>query len=220
MLDSFLVPAMFPFTVALCIMLLICVTEVLGMLFGLSAFGLVDQIMPEIDADIDGDVAADGFGAGWLNWLCIGRVPALVLFVAFLTAFGLAGFVLQSSTHWILGWYLPVPIACVGAVVVGLPPTRWLALGLAKVMPKEETEAVSTGSFIGKVAIVIGGVARRDVPAQAKLRDVHGQTHYVLVEPDDPDQAFENGTEVILLDQKSGIRFTAIRNESVLLSTT
>ena len=70
------------------------------------------------------------------------------------------------------------------------------------------------------MAVVIGGVARRDVPALAKLRDVHGQTHYVLVEPDEPDQAFEQGTEVILTDQKSGIRFTAIRNESDLLSST
>ena len=220
MLGSYLAPAMFPFTVALCVMLLICATEVLGMLFGLSAFGLVDKLMPEIDADVDGDVAADGFGSGLLNWLCVGRVPALVLVVAFLTAFGFAGFVLQSSTHWMLGSYLPLPIASAGAVFLALPPTRWLALGFAKVMPKEETEAVSTRSFVGKVAVVIGGVARRDVPAQAKLRDVHGQTHYVLVEPDEPDQAFEQGTEVILTDQKSGIRFTAIRNESDLLSST
>lgn len=226
MLDGLFVPALFPFTVALGLMLLIGLTEALGMLFGLSAFGLVDQIMPEMDASIDADVAADaelggdGFLSGLLGWLCVGRVPVLVLLVAFLTAFGLTGIMLQSTMHWVVGSHVPALIAAAGALFLALPPTRWMALGLAKIMPKEETEAVSTRSFVGKVAVVIGGVARRGVPAQAKLRDVHGQMHYVLVEPDDPDQAYGQGTEVILTSQTSGIRFTAIRNENALLSTT
>ena len=226
MLDGIFAPALFPFTVALGLMLLVGLTETMGMLFGLSAFGLVDQLMPDMEADAgtelagDGDLGGDGFLAGLLGWLCVGRVPVLVLLVAFLTAFGLIGIVLQSAVHWVIGSYLPALLAAAGALLLSLPPTRWMALGLEKVMPKEETEAVSSRSFVGKVAIVIGGVARRGVPAQAKLRDAYGQLHYVLVEPDDPEQAYEQGTEVILTTQMSAIRFTAIRNDNAMLSTT
>lgn len=186
--------------------------------------------MPDfgIDADLDLDIDADagpaapGGGQGvfiqFLGWLCIGKVPFLVLLVAFMTAFGLAGILLQSLTAGLFGTYLPALFASLAALFLALPPTRWLALGLAHLIPKEETEAVSSRSFVGRVATITHGIARRDIPAEAKLRDPHGQMHYVLVEPDADDDAFQPGTEVLLISQTSAIRFRAIPNENVLLS--
>ncbi len=221
MLEGVFNPAIWPFTVALCMMLLIALTEALGMLIGITAMGFADQLLPEIDmdADADADVAGgDGLVSGVLGWLCVGRVPLLVLLVAFLTAFGLVGISLQSVVHALVGGYLPVVIAAVLALLLALPPTRWIALGLARIMPQEETEAVSTRSFIGKIAVITGGVARRGMPAQAKLRDEHGQMHYVLVEPDADDGALDMGAEVLLISQVDGGRFHAIGNDNALLS--
>jgi hypothetical protein len=44
-----------------------------------------------------------------------------------------------------------------------------------------------------------------------KLRDMHGRTHYVLVEPDLADDTFEEGAAVLLV-KKNGARYMGIRN--------
>lgn len=219
MLDGVLAPALAPFSIAIGVMLLIALTEAMGMLIGVSAAGLLDQLAPEIDVDADADVSVDGpdgaeAGAlsAVLGWMCVGKVPLLVLLVALLTMFGLTGFILQAGTNAVAGAHLPLVLAVPAALLVALPPTRWLALGLAKAMPKEETEAVSSRTFIGKVAVITRGVASDGVPAEAKLRDAHGQMHYVLVEPDTTDAQFPSGTEVLLISQSSAIRFRAIEN--------
>ncbi len=224
MIESLLAPALAPFSIALGVMLLIALTEAMGTLFGISPSGLVDQLLPDIEGDIDIDTdgnvsgAPDGFLSELLGWLCIGKVPLLVLLVAFLTAFGIAGLIIQSAMKSLAGFHLPVFVAVGAAFFVAMPPTRWLALGFAHVMPKEQTEAVSTRSFVGKVAVITRGVARKGVPAEAKLRDVHGQIHYVLVEPDEADMSLEQGSEVLLTSQSSAIRFKAILNDNALMS--
>jgi hypothetical protein len=229
MLNGLLTPPLAPFAVALGIMLFIALTEAVGTLFGASPSSLLDQILPDldtaadIDMDVDGGPGTAGGGQGMLSqllgWLCIGKVPILILLVAFLTAFGLAGILFQSLISGVFGAYLPALFASIVALILALPPTRWFALGLARLMPKEETEAVSSRSFVGRVATITRGIARRDIPAEAKLRDVHGQMHYVLVEPDADDAAFQPGAEVLLISQSSAIRFRAIPNENVLLSS-
>jgi hypothetical protein len=40
---------------------------------------------------------------------------------------------------------------------------------------------------------------------------VHGRTHYVLVEPDLPNERFEEG-DAVLLVKKNGARYAGIRN--------
>ncbi len=100
MLTDLLVPQSLPFAIALGLMLIITLTEITGLLLGLAPSSAIDNMLPDIDMDTDADL--DGVDASntalsqVLGWLCIGRVPVLVLFVAFLAAFGLTGLVLQS----------------------------------------------------------------------------------------------------------------------------
>ncbi len=228
MFEGMLTPALAPFSIALGIMLLIALTEAMGTVFGISPSGLFDQFFPDVDVDADLEMAADaeasvepsGLLSSVLGWLCIGKVPVLVLLVAFLTAFGLSGIMLQSIAKSTIGFHFPSVIAAIIALFLALPPTRWLAIGLANVMPKEESEAVSTKTFVGKVATITRGIAKEGVPAEAKLRDVHGQMHYVLVEPDVADDEFPQGSEVLLTSQSSAIRFRAILNINALMSKT
>lgn len=136
-----------------------------------------------------------------------------MLLVIFLTAFGLIGLGLQSVAHRTLGSLLPGSFASIPAVLLGFPIVRLCGGILGKLMPKDETEAVAEASFIGRIAVVILGNASPGNPAEAKLKDKFGQTHYVMVEPDESDERFEKGTQVVLISQQGAV-FKAIRNKS------
>ena len=222
---DFLTPAVAPFTIALIIMAMLAVMEIVGLMFGMGLSGLLDSALPDFDADMDADADADApdadGAAGVLgavtSWLSIGRVPLLVLIVAFLTGFGLAGVIGQNAVKGLIGAYLPVPVAVIAALFVALPVTRHLGLALARLVPKEETDAVSRDSFVGRTAVVIRGEAKQGLPAEAKLKDRAGTVQYVLVEPDEAGASFPEGAEVILVEQKGPV-FRAIANTLPALS--
>ncbi|WP_428643172.1 YqiJ family protein [Roseibium sp.] len=196
-----------------------------------------DVEVPDFDGDVSGgalhhdiefagasaDAGTSATGQGVfsqiLGWLCIGRVPVLIILVIFLTGFGLAGYVLQSLVQTISGWLLPGIVASAGAFAAALPFTRVSALGLSKVMPRDESDAVSRRTFVGKPARIVQGNAKKGLPAQARLRDQAGQSHYLLVEPDVDDEVLEQGTDVIIVRQQ-GAHFTAIRNTNTTLTGT
>jgi hypothetical protein len=223
MIEHFLADQNLPFAVALVLMLGLAVIEGVGMLVGILLSNLVDSLLPDFDMDVDADLDAEihdpGVAMQFLGWLCIGRVPVLIIFIVFLTAFGIAGMFMQTTIHGITGAYLPSIIASPIALLCALPVTRAGGLLFAKIMPKEETEAVSRDAFVGDTAIIIRGVATMGVPAEAKLTDRHGYRHYVLVEPDEEGESFPTGTTVILTE-RMGARFRAIRNTNPMLSDT
>ncbi|WP_305986373.1 YqiJ family protein [Roseibium sp. MMSF_3544] len=194
---------------------------------------LPDLEAPDFDADLQagalpGDletVAAgtevtgpgQGIFSQILGWLCFGKVPALIILVILLTGFGLVGYVLQSLVQSVSGFLLPGIVASAVAFAGALPFTRVTALGVSKIMPKDESDAVSRRSFVGKPARVVQGHAKKGLPAQARLTDPTGQSHYVLVEPDVEGEVLEQGAEVIIVRQQ-GPHFTAIRNTNATLT--
>ena len=152
-----------------------------------------------------------------LGWLCVGRVPVLILLIAFLTVFGLSGLFVQSfladltGTAW-SGWLVSIP-----ALFIAVPSVRLFGLGMAKLIPSDETSAVSSKTFIGRVATITLGTARRRNPAQAKLHDKFGQVHYVMVEPDIRGEKFVTGDDVLIV-RKTGSVFRVIKNTSAGLT--
>ena len=209
-------PGLAPFTIALLVMGLLLFFELASTLFGASLSHLFDHAHPHLDAD-GGHDADPGALSGLLSWLYIGRAPLLILLAAFLTGFGLTGFILQSAVKALAGFYLWGWLAAIPAVIVALPFTRVVGRFFSRVMKQEESDAVSRETFIGKVAIVVRGEARKGFPAEAKLRDLTGATHYVLVEPDEENAVLSAGSEVLLVEQ-AGAVFRAIINPSRALS--
>lgn len=195
-----------PFFAALLLMLLIGLVEALGLGAG-AALG------DGADADLDGDV--DGH-ASLLNWLNVGKLPLLMLIVVFLFSFGLVGLILQQVIAGIFGrpgpWWLAAPLA----VAAALPFTRLFGRGVSKILPSDETTAVARETLVGRWATIVTGKAEVGSAAQARVRDVHGQTHYVMIEPDDAGEVFEEGSEVIIV-RHAGARFFAIQNTSASL---
>lgn len=213
-----------PFTAALTLMGLIALAEIVGALIGVMPSALLDSLLPDFDPDSGLDAEALALqqepGTGLLNsflgWLCVGRVPVLILLIAFLVSFGVTGWVVQGVALQLIGTPVWTWLAAIPALVVAIPATRWLGLALSKIMPKEETEASSVEGFVGRIATVAAATARKGMPAEAKLTDGFGQTHYVRVEPDGED-VFEPGAEVLLVKRKGSV-FRAIRNTSIALS--
>ncbi|GGC06974.1 hypothetical protein GCM10011352_36550 [Marinobacterium zhoushanense] len=203
--------ANYPFAVALVLMLIIAVLEGALVVIGLGLSQFVDALLPEVDLSIDGDAPNLGLSR-FLAWLRIGQVPVLIILVLLLMLFGLSGVALQSLMQSTLGFTLPAIVAAVPALAVALPLTRLLAGTLGKVLLKDETEAVSSASFIGQIATITLGEAREGSPAEARLRDRFGTTHYMMVEPDDG-ESYGAG-ESVLLVQKQGAVYRCIRSDN------
>lgn len=200
------------FLVAIVVMLLIVVLEAVSLFMGAGLAQAVDSILPEIDSDLDVDVDADAssFDVGRvLHWFRVGEVPVLMLFVVFLTAFGLGGLLLQSMVQMVTGLFLPGGIAAVAAFLAAVPCVRFLGGLLARYMPGDETYVLSENALIGRVATTVAGIASAGRPVQAKVTDEYGQTHYLLVEPDQGEEVFEPGEKVLLVS-KAGAVYRAI----------
>jgi membrane protein implicated in regulation of membrane protease activity len=189
MLEIIAAPANLPFSVALLVMLMIGAVEALGL--GASAVHL------DMHSDVDG-------GGDLLGWLGVGRVPLLMLLVVFLALFGLAGLAIQQFAGPLSLW-----IAVPAAVAAALPLTGLGARGLARIMPGDESTAVGLDELVGRRGTITIGTARRGSPAQARVSDVHGQVHYVMVEPYDDDHSIGQG-ETVRLDRRDGNIFIAV----------
>jgi len=195
-----------PFVAALALMLMIGAAEAVGLGGGLA--------MGDGLEGLDGDVNVET--PSLLSWINVGRLPLLMLIVVLLFAFGMTGLVGQRIVAAILGqpgpWFLAVPVA----FAVALPVTRIFGRGVARIMPRDETSAVSRDSLVGRVAVIVTGEARHANAAQARVRDQLGQAHYIMVEPDNASDVFAEGSSVLLV-RHAGAKYFAIHNTSASL---
>jgi Protein of unknown function (DUF1449) len=201
--SALLAPELWPFALAAGLMLALAVAEALALLIGVSA-------LHWHDADV-GD-HPDGAVSAALGWLHVGKVPLLVILVIFLTSFAVIGFAAQFAARALLGFFLPLPVAVALVLVIGILGVRTLGAALGRVIPKDETSAVADVSLVGRVGTIVIGTASAGKPAEARIRDEFGATHYVMVEPEEADQTFVSGTSVLLVRHISGRRFHAIQN--------
>jgi len=195
-----------PFTAATFLMLLIAIVEGIAMVVGANLSEWLQQALPDPWDDVHGPFDKV------LGWLHVGRVPFLVLLVLFLAGFAVTGFALNMVAHRFFGTWVPTIIAVPAAFFATLPIVRILGAGLARLIPHDQTFAVSFDSLVGRVATLIGGTARPGYPAQAKVTNEHGQDLYVMVEPEADGMTFQSGERVLLSKRISGSRFAAVVN--------
>jgi len=192
-----------PFGIGFALIVGIALLEGLGMLISLSPSNLLDNLIP----DIDGDGGLDRV----LGWLHLGKVPALVLLLLFLTGYTLFGYGLQMVSHGLFGSYMPALIAGLLAVPSGMATVRGLGALIAHIIPRDETSSVSEQTLLGRVGVIVGGVAKRGLAAQARVKDSHGRSHYLMVEPDLEDDVLDEGTQVLIV-RKAGAFYRCIAN--------
>ena len=225
---SFLFDAgMIPFTGALALVAGLLLVEIVMTLLGASLMG--DGAEADFDADLDagldveldadftpeGDFEADALEAdsvaptaqatGIASWLGFGEVPFILWAAGMLTAFGVTGYAIQLATLNILGSTLPAVAAAAIVLIPALRIGRWVARMLGRAVPKTETTAISRRSLGGRRGVISQGIATRGRPAQARVRDGHGNLHYVRVEPVDDDATLPQGTEVLIRDGRGPV---------------
>lgn len=234
-LDLFLTPQSFPFAVALAVVLGLFVIELAMALIGGTLLGSGGE-GPDLDMDADFDFSAeveagidlDGGGfdlegpdstdldidgpstsLGLLSWIGVQQVPFLIWLVSFLTMFGLAGLILQSTLISLFQAPLPALVAALIVLVPALALARLIATWVAQIMPKTETTATPIRALAGCHGTITQGTAARGKPAEVKIRDRHDNIHYLRVEPVRDDKVFPKGSFVVLA-RKRGNKFYVI----------
>jgi len=198
------------FSIAFGTVIALALLEGLGMLIGLSLMSLLDQFSPiDLDLELDAVIADTDLGGGGitslLGWLCLNRLPLLIWLVLFLTSFAISGYSLNFIALNINASVLPVFISTSMALVAALFLTRYLGTPLGRLLPKNESSAVSNNSFNGIIAKITIGTAKHNNPAEAALVDKFNQKHYVMVSPDNPTETFNQGDEVVLVEKQENI---------------
>lgn len=200
------------FSVSLCLMLLLGLVECLLLIIGSSSQGFLDQFVPDqlLEAHHpDVDLHAEhGFFVQLLDWLYLGRVPVLVWLIIFLTVYALFGFIVQTIFYHFTEHYFSIWVIAPASLFLCMPIVRLCAALISKILPQDETTAIHSDELIGRTAQIVLGEAKQNYPAQAKVIDQFGQTHYILVEPE-LDQIFSQGQSVILT-QRTKVGFQAI----------
>ena len=194
MLNIILAPENWMFASALCLMLMIGIVEAAG--------------LGSIGADA-GDIGGVDTDSPLIGWLSVGSLPLSIALIVLLATFGLAGFAIQQVASSWTGAPLGALPAAAASLLVAIPATRLLGGVLAKVLPGDETTAVSLDSLIGRRGRIMLGTASCDLPARARVRDAFGHSHYVLVAPHAAGEELHEGGEILLIG-RAGDAFLAI----------
>ncbi|WP_394730386.1 OB-fold-containig protein [Altererythrobacter sp. GH1-8] len=205
-------PHNMPFAAALVLMLLLAILQGVGL----------GDILDGADADFDADLEAEmggkgaGFAGGAASLLGLGRVPLMAWLAVYLFIFAGAGFGIQALADSLLGAPFERWLAALITAGLALPVTSGLVRPLGAILPKDRTTAVNVDTLLGREAVITDGTARAGSPARAKAIDQHGQSHLVMVEPEDPAQSFPAGQHVILLRKEGGQFFAATAHGTVI----
>lgn len=205
MWEFFLATQNSAFTLSLMLVAAIGLVEAVGLFCGFLATDALESCVPELTDD-----SPNGSLAKLYSWLNFGRIPVLMLVVVALTLFASFGFIFQSMSHNLFHSYIPPVFANTMSLFAAIPACRLFTGILQKIMPMDESEAVSEESFIGRMATITLGEATQTKFAEAKLKDELGKTHYIQVYPDKADETFQCGESVLIVRKQGAYYFGII----------
>ncbi|WP_271439808.1 YqiJ family protein [Pontixanthobacter luteolus] len=184
-----------PFAIALGIMALLGVLQVVG----------IGSFDADVDLDLDAGPDANavsgsaGIGGAITTLLGLGRVPLLVWLIVFLLLFALIGLSIQAFAADLTGSPLYSWLAALFSFGASVPATSLIVRPLARIIPQDETTAVSLDSLVGRRAKITNGRSAAGYPARASVRDRHGHVHYVMVEPHEGSSEMHEGDELLIV---------------------
>ena len=192
LIDHFLAPEVRPFAIAAVMIAIIGAIESLSMLIGMSLSEMMGKAL-----GFDHDSNSSFINA--LLWLNVGGVPLLIFILLALGLFSIAGFLIQDVARLVLA-PLPAAIAALAAAAVALPLLRASTREVARVIPQDESYAVSLSDLIGRVGQVVVGPLDQGLPGRVRVKDVHDNWHTVMARaaPDSP--PLQKGARVLLVD--------------------
>ncbi len=211
MWELFTHPSNIVFSISLSLMLMFAALECILLLLGGGSQHIFEQFLPEdsLQPEISPDQSPGVFSKVF-DWLYLGRLPLFIWLIIFLTSYGLSGLLIQGIFERLTSQLFNVWLISPACLFLCMPVVRFLAMAASKLLPQDETSAIHSNELIGRTATIIMGDAKVNSPAQAKVRDQHGQTHYVLVEPEN-NQILNQGQNVVLTHKtKNGFQAIAL----------
>ncbi|MND27546.1 OB-fold-containig protein [Agrobacterium tumefaciens] len=203
-MEGIVQPGTAPFWIALLTVAGLGIVELVSVLLGVSASGLLDD---SFSYHAPGDTEAGLLGS-WMSWFNAGGVPLLVLAVILLSAFAVTGFFIQGVASTVLLGPLPLPLAVTGAVAAAIPATRSLSLAVAKVIPRDETNALEQADFLGLTGVVTIGPLDQGKPGTVQVKDRHDNIHFLRAQAASG-HTIDTGAQVLIVDGADGL-FQAI----------
>jgi len=205
MFDVLLSPAYLPFTVAGAVVLLLAFVEVAVLVFGFGVSEFLDSLLP------DTDLSAGAHG-GVLSWLGFGQAPFLVVLIVFLAAFAIFGITIQTVATGVVGTALWPALVVLCALGLTLPSAGWLARGLARLIPAEETSGIHRNELVGRSGVITQGTATRERTAEAQVVGPKGLRHWIRVRAE-AGETISPGEEIKVLARESKVIFIARRRQ-------
>lgn len=209
-MDVFFTGGYLPFSIAILVFLGLFTIELLLITIGVGLSEAAGTVLP--DTDMDGDISFLGHAISFVGF---GKVPTTIVLMIIFAVFGVAGTVLQTTWNGLFGFVLPAGIAMVPTTLITLGLTRASTSLIARFMPSVTTSAVSERSLIGRVATITYGIATNKNPAEAEVRDEHGQPHYIQIKACEEDEGFKEGDSVYLCQIDEGFYFGSNRAETL-----
>ncbi|KJF74890.1 OB-fold-containig protein [Agrobacterium arsenijevicii] len=203
-MEGIVQPGTAPFWIALLTVAGLGIVELVSVLLGISASGLIDD---SFSYHAPGDTEAGLLGS-WMSWLNAGGVPLLVLAVILLSAFSVAGFSIQAIASATFLGPLPLYAAVTGALAASIPTTRSLSLAVAKIIPRDETNALEQADFLGLVGTVTIGPLDQGKPGTVRVKDRHDNIHFLRAQAASG-HTIDTGAQVLIVDGADGL-FQAI----------
>ena len=179
----------------------------------LQVTGVSEAIEGATEFDSPDGLEMGGLGDALTTLLGLGRVPLLIWLAALLFVFATVGVIGQGLLTSLLGAPLSAGWAALFAGAAALPLNSLAMRPLAAVLPKDETTAVTLDELLRRDGEIQIGTARPGSPARAKVIDIHGQAHFVMVEPHDQTQELRAG-DTVLLVRREGETFYGVHYES------
>lgn len=190
-----------PFTLSICLVLILGGLELAGLLLGIAPG---TRAIMSVTPAPDGPPLMRGLH-GFLRWLSLDRIPALIAVLILLSAFGLIGIAEQGVWRRLSGDTLHPFIASVPALAGALIVTHYAGRSLSPFLRGDGRSSAVKADFVGRIATIVLGSATVGRPAEARLVDFDGTVHHVLVEPHLLDQTLPEGSEVIVVRQEGTI---------------
>ncbi len=179
-----------PFAIAFAVMIVLALVQFIG--------------LGGHDAHADSGTDAD-LGGALTTLLGIGRVPFMIWLVLFLFLFAALGVSIQGLAESLTGAPLYPWLAAAITLGATFPVTGMLVRPLARVLPGDETSAMGIDSLLGRRATISVGRASAGNPARARVFDVYGQLHNVMVEPHEAGSEMLEGDEALLVRREGEI---------------
>ncbi|WP_152047102.1 OB-fold-containig protein [Aureimonas psammosilenae] len=142
-----------------------------------------------IEQALEGTAVGEAF-----DWLNFGKVPFAILLMLLCVTFGAAGIALTHLLPFLPAWSLSV-----GAAPAAIVVTKLAGDAMARLLPKDETYAVSAEEFVGLEGSVTLGPLDDGPAGNVAVRDRHGEVHTLRARPVDPGTVIAQGSHVVVV---------------------